>query len=477
MRSAIVVATIPRAALPVLPGLLLCAFGCMGAPASVAAHAEYQRRVNLVKRMPGFAALWDFVLREPAGARRFAAHQAKGDPSDFRLDAVNYVKDYWQQGREAAYSDLPLLGRGPFGEAVQIRAEEDPDFRPCLLVPRARLHGSGLDVKGPRRSVSMVVWLVRTSGNHAIAGIWHEGTDLPSPRGQIARVERGQRQYALFAGLAGNPGAAAAHVSENGASSFTDRYARNLAVTPEIIPAASPAATAEQLDHAWTAVGFVFDNPRNRVTAFFNGVATDFWIDQPARHPFYRWAALGWRQAQLRRLPGLQEGEDPNYPPDQFYEPPESRPRSRRVVGRQGDLRVEIRRYEFTEVKVTLRRDAAGKFHPEGVPELVRLRVNPFWFPHDLYAPPEGQGGPFTIGRVIHTSRNVGFTGFIGGVAVFSQPLSHAQMKRLATFGRRAAAKPPFALLRADDLRGSAPAGGNAAPRSEIVAQETAALP
>ena len=41
-------------------------------------------------------------------------------------------------------------------------------------------------------------------------------------------------------------------------------------------------------------------------------------------------------------------------------------------------------------------------------------------YPHDLYAPPhDGSGGPFTIGRVIHGSRSVGFTGWIGGVVVY----------------------------------------------------------
>lgn len=194
---AIVAPKIMRVTFPAQLVLLLSAFGCTGAHASDTARAEYRRRVNLVKRMPGFVALWDFVLREPEGARRFAAHQPKGDPYDFRLDAVNYVKEYWDQGRAATYGDFPLLGRGPFGEAIQIRAEEDPDFRPCLLAPRARLHGSGLDAKGPRRSVSMVVWLVRASGNHAIAGIWHEGhvakrrgREPPGGRSRISALAR-----------------------------------------------------------------------------------------------------------------------------------------------------------------------------------------------------------------------------------------------------------------------------------------------
>lgn len=171
-----------------------------------------------VTRTPGFAALWDFVKRAPDG--RFAAH----GPGDLSLDAVNYVRDYWNEGRPATYNDIPVIPEGPFGQAVVFRKETDSTFRPTLLVPRARLHGSPIDVKGPHRSVSLVVWLKRESGNHAIAGIWHEGTDM----GGTTRVEAGRRQYALFAGLAANNGASAAHVSENGGRSFGDKYAQPL---------------------------------------------------------------------------------------------------------------------------------------------------------------------------------------------------------------------------------------------------------
>jgi hypothetical protein len=69
--------------------------------------------------------------------------------------------------------------------------------------------------------------------------------------------------------------------------------------------------------------------------------------------------------------------------------------------------------------------------------ELVALRANPFWFAHDLYAPARVEdGGPFTIGRVIHTGRSVGFTGYIGGVAVFDRALRAGEMERLAAIAR-----------------------------------------
>jgi len=113
---------------------------------------------------------------------------------------------------------------------------------------------------------------------------------------------------------ASNPGASAAHVSENGARSFGDRYARNLAATPEVIPAVPADSPEEKLDAAWTVAGFSFDNQRNTVTAYFNGKATEFWIENPEKHPFFQWPHRGWVQAQLRRIPGLQPGEDPGFP-------------------------------------------------------------------------------------------------------------------------------------------------------------------
>lgn len=343
---------------------------------------------QIVLQTPGFAALWDFVKRTPDG--RFTAHSPSGDLS---LDAVNYVRDYWNEGRPATYKDFPLIPEGPFGQAVLFQNESDPTFRPTLLVPRARLHNSPIDAKGPRRSVSLVVWLKRQSGNHALAGIWHEGTDM----GGTVKVEAGRRQYALFAGLAANNGASAAHVSENGARSFGDKYARNLSVTPELIPL-----------NQWATAALSFDNQRNTVTSYLNGIATGYWIENPQKHPFFQWPAKEWGKS---------------------YNPPESKPRKKQVIEKTKSRRVEIITYEFTKVRVTTENGKMSR-------ELLALRVNPYWFPHDLYNPvnPE-DGGPFTIGRVIHTSKSVGFTGAIGGVAVFTRPLNPKQMRRLAALG------------------------------------------
>ena len=48
------------------------------------------------------------------------------------------------------------------------------------------------------------------------------------------------------------------------------------------------------------------------------------------------------------------------------------------------------------------------------------------------HRPDARNGGPFTIGRVIHSSRSVGFTGWIGGVAVFNRASSAEELARLA---------------------------------------------
>jgi hypothetical protein len=62
-------------------------------------------------------------------------------------------------------------------------------------------------------------------------------------------------------------------------------------------------------------------------------------------------------QGHLHREPGRkQPGEDPRFPKDQFYNPPEDKP-SLSVQGAResADERVELREYRYTKVKVTLR--------------------------------------------------------------------------------------------------------------------------
>ena len=85
-----------------------------------------------------------------------------------------------------------------------------------------------------------------------------------------------------------------------------------------------------------------------------------------------------------------------------------------KVLRQAANERAELREHRYTKIEVTLR---DGK---EVARDLVALRLNPWWYPHDLYTPKDAtSGGPFTIDRVIHSSRSVGFTGWTGGVAVW----------------------------------------------------------
>lgn len=428
-----------------------CWVGLLGSvfAADPAIRAEYDRRVAEVTSIPGLAAFWDFVEREDgaAGSGRFVARTAATGERRYPLEPWNISRAFWNQGEEATLADFPLLGRGPFGQAVRFNRPRRVDDLPVLMVPRAVLHDTPLDAKGPGGSVSMVVWLIHQGGNHAIGGIWHEGTDT-SPRGEPAAVRvRGQRQYGLFGGLAALPGAASAHVSENGVASFGDRYARHLAVTNAPMRLADDAADGRDAAQ-WSTVGFTFDAATGIVTAFLDGKADPRWVEQPARDRFFTFAANAWKQARLARFPGLQEGEDPAFPADQRYAPPEETPLEEVVESDADGRRVVVRTYAFTRVRVRLTRLADGSLREEPDAELVALKVNPYWFGRTLYSPPTAdEGGPFTIGRVIHSNRHSTMLAWIGGVAVYARALAGEEMARLAALTRPTAGP---AILEAD---------------------------
>jgi hypothetical protein len=396
---------------------------------TLSAAESVQDRVATVTNTPGLVAFWDFTKREAPG-KRFTAHVPAGATNDYALDAGNYIKDLWNAGPAATYDDFPLLGSGPFGQAIRIKAETNPDFRPVLFVPRARLHDSPLDIKGAGKDVTVVVWAIRESGNHALAGIWHEGTDLKEKATEtIAKVERGQRQYALFAGL-NKEGSACGHVSENGASSFTNKYALHKCNSAAQSPKVPHDSAPEVLAKSWQTFAMTFDSKTQQLTGWLDGQSGDRWLDNPQKDRLLSYAANAWRQGRLAKIPGQQEGEDPKFPADQHYNPPEDKAVSVKVLSEtKGDnTRVELREFAYTKVKVTL---VAGQ---ETARELVSLRLNPWWYPHDLYQPKnDGTGGPFTIGRVIHSSRSVGFTGWIGGVAVFDRALTAAELAKFHT--------------------------------------------
>ena len=406
----------------------------------------YERRVESVRQTPGLVAFWDFVQREDGlhGSGKFLAYTARGDGHRYVLEPHNISRDFWRDGAEATLADFPLLGRGPFGQAVQFCRPKTKNDLPVLLVPRAVLHDTPLDIKGPGKSVSMVIWLIYQEGDHAIAGIWHEGTDTLGVKEPAAVQEQGRRQFGMFAGLAANPGGVSAHISENGVASFGDRYARHLAATPEKMRRIKSDATPVELDAGWSAVGFVFDSGKQDVTSYLDGMATEFWIENPANHPFYKYAARAWRQAKLARLPSSQPGAGSGFSPDQFYNPPENQPLSEKVVSETADKRIVIRTYEFTKVRVTFHKDGGGKLSDIASTELVALKANPYWFGHDIYAPRTiAEGGPFTIGRVIHSNRHATLSAYIGGVAVFNRALSAEEMARLSALGRDQPITPP----------------------------------
>jgi len=398
--------------------------------ASLVAADSVQERIATVTNTPGLVAFWDFTKREAPG-KRFTAHVPAGAKNDYALDAGNYVKDLWQAGPDASYADFPMLGAGPFGQAIRIKAETNPDFRPVLFVPRARLHDTPLDIKGPGKAVTVVVWAIRESGNHALAGIWHEGTDLKEKTTEsIAKVERGQRQYALFAGL-NKEGSACGHVSENGASSFTNKYALHKCNSAEQSPKVQADATAEVLAKSWQTFAMTYDSKTQQITGWLNGQSGDRWLDNPQKDRLLSYAANAWLQGRLAKIPGMQEGEDPKFPANQYYNPPEEKPVKVTVLSEKEAKRVELREYAYTKVKVTL---LAGQ---ETERELVSLRLNPWWYPHGIYEPKnDGTGGPFTIGRVIHSSRSVGFTGWIGGVAVFDRALTAEELAKFHSLAR-----------------------------------------
>lgn len=346
---------------------------------SVSIRAEdLESKRQTVANTPGLVAFWDFIKREPGGEHRFTAHVPGGSSTEYPLDVANYVKDYWGQGRAASYADFPLLGRGPFGQAVRIRKE--------------------------------------TAG--------------------IRKVERGQRQYALFAGL-NKAGSACGHVSENGASSFLNKYAlhkcNSLGQSPEV-----PADSSDDvLDRSWHCFAMTLDHQRDELTGWLDGQSGDRWLENPSRGGLLQSAYNAYMQGHWHRTPGKQPGEDPSFPEDQFYNPPEDYPLSVKVLDESSDQRTEQREYRFTKVNVTLKASADGGF-TETTRDLVALRLNPWWYPHGIYTPSDdGSGGPFTIGRVIHSARSVGFTGWIGGVAVFDRALSAEELASLTSLSTR----------------------------------------
>lgn len=130
----------------------------------------------------------------------------------------------------------------------------------------------------------------------------------PGPLGERGRLGHpGERQYALFAGW-NVEGSACGHVSENGASSFLNRYALHKCNSAGISPVVSADASAEELD------------------GWLNGVAGDRWLENPKQDDLISSAYHASMQGHFVRLPGVQQGEDETFPKDHYYNPSEGEP-------------------------------------------------------------------------------------------------------------------------------------------------------
>ncbi|QDV69895.1 hypothetical protein Poly24_36130 [Rosistilla carotiformis] len=384
---------------------------------------------------PGLVAFWDFVQREEGvnGTGKFVAHTAKGDEHRYVLEPHNISVDYWHQGEEASLADFPLLNRGPFGQAVQFRDPKSETDLPVLMVPRSLLHDTPLDIKGPGKSVTMLVWLIYQGEDHGIAGMWLEGTDTPGVKDPAPVQVKGARQFGLFAGLGANPGGVSAHISENGLSTFGDRYARHMSTTSEKMKKISVDAKGADLDKGWSTIGFTFDSQTKAVRSFLDGSSSEVWVENPEKDRHYKYAAEAWQKGKLAASKQPVADSEAN----EFYSPPETTPLSEKIVSETAGERVVERTYEYTKVRVTLRKDSQGQVSETVSSALVALKSNPYWFGHDIYAPRTlAEGGPFTVGRVIHSNRHKTLSAYIGGVAVFDRALTSEEMACLSAIGR-----------------------------------------
>ena len=399
--------------------------------------AANQVRVDIVRQIPGLVALWDFVQRRDSWKTNnpFISIPGVFGGQSYELEPRNISLDFWHEGKEATFEDFELYGRGPFGQAVRFSSPRSVTDLPVLTVPRKNLHDSPLDIKGKGKSVSMVVWLLYERGNHAIAGMWHEGTVTPRGEPPVVQVP-GKRQFGLFAGLQANKGGIGAHISENGGSSFGNIYARHLASEPTKMKQIKTDMKPGQTDKYWNAVGMVFNNEENHVTAYVNGSANEVWVENPKESRFFEHAYRAWQQGQLADIDGIQPGEDVNFPKDQYYRLPEDEPVETKIIERTSDRIVRLETNPFSKIEATYQVKPGGKLGKPLKRDLVALKSNPYYFGYDIYAPKTmEQGGPFTIGRVIHSNRHATLSAWIGGVAVFDRALSDEEMKKLATIG------------------------------------------
>lgn len=226
-------------------------------------------------------------------------------------------------------------------------------------------------------------------------------------------------------------------MSENGANSFGYIYAGHKCNSGDVSPAVPGDSPAGVLDASWQCFAMTYNQETHELTGWLNGKDAGRWQEnvRKAIPAIYN----AWLQGNLRRQPGAQPGEDPNFPKDQFYNPPEGKPIATKLISETADERAELQEFRYTRVKVTQRKATDGTWATTSR-DLADVRLNPWWYSPDfIYTPAnDGTGGPFTIGRVIHSGKSVGFTGWIGGVAVFNRALSAKEIQQLSEVGRSA---------------------------------------
>ena len=106
---------------------------------------------------------------------------------------------------------------------------------------------------------------------------------------------RGQRQYALFAGL-NKEGSACGHISENGASSFLNRYALHKCNSADASPAVSADSPADILDASWQCFAMTYNHVTCELTGWLNGKSGDRWLENPKNDKLISSAYQAWLQ-------------------------------------------------------------------------------------------------------------------------------------------------------------------------------------
>lgn len=215
-----------------------------------------------VAQTEGLVAFWDFEKTKNNGWESYFDKNTieRSFPLYLRQigDPARYTARNWPYKDEA--SRVIIDNSGPFQNAIR--------FNQGYIygeVPRKEFDNTLLDLKG-KKPFTMIAWVKFEGNRHMVAGIWDEGG---------WNKYAGRRQAALFAGLFNQKGVIA-HVSSTGAASFPQsnvdgaQYARIRAIDGQAFE-----------NGQWIAMAMSFDPENKKVTAYLNGIATDFSVPDP----------------------------------------------------------------------------------------------------------------------------------------------------------------------------------------------------